>query len=166
MPFKVDTSKVEGQELFPPGIYEIKLISFKPQKASKGTSTSLNALMEVTNHPDFSGRKLYDTLNEGGAWLWPDFVHCFGLPMETDGESYWIPGEWDGDKIKYKADDPSTWVYKGPLISRTGKAEIAVADNTKGRDVNKIKRYFCAITDCATKFPKVRHQEDLLRKQK
>ena len=163
MPFKVDTSKVEGQEVFPPGIYEFKLAGFKPTRSKTGTSTNLNARFEMINHPDYAGRKVFDSLNEGGAFLWPDFVHSLGLPMETDGDSSWIPGEWNGDLAKFKEDDPSTWVYKGPLVGRVAKLEIAV-DNYQSRDNNKIKRYFCAIADCNTKFPKIRHSEDLLKK--
>jgi hypothetical protein len=164
MPFKVDTSKIEGQEVFPPGIYEFKLAGFKPSKAKTG-STNLNARFEMINHPEYAGRKVFDSLNEGGAFLWPDFCHALGLPMETDGDSSWLPGEWNGDPAKFKEDDPSTWVYKGPLVGRVAKLEIAV-DNWQGRDNNKIKRYFCAIADCATKFPKIRHSDDLLKNSK
>jgi hypothetical protein len=163
MPFKVDTSKIEGQEVFPPGIYEFKLAGFKPSAAKTG-STNLNARFEMINHPEYAGRKVFDSLNEGGAFLWPDFCHALGLPMETDGDSSWLPGEWNGDPAKFKEDDPSTWVYKGPLVGRVAKLEIAV-DNWQGRDNNKIKRYFCAVADCATKFPKIRHSDDLLKKK-
>jgi len=41
--------------------------------------------------------------------------------------------------------------------------EVAV-DNYNGKDNNKIRRYFCAVPDCATKFPKIRHIADLLKK--
>lgn len=165
MPFKVDTSKIEGQEVFPPGIYEFKLAGFAPKKSKGGDSTNLNPRFELINHPDFAGRKVFDSLNEGAAFLWPDFVHALGLPMETDGDSSWIPGDWNGDPAKFKEDDPSTWVYKGPLVGRVAKMEIAVG-NFNGRDNNRIKRYFCALPDCATKFPKIRHSEDLLKNQK
>jgi hypothetical protein len=167
MPFKVDSSKIEGQEVFPPGIYEFKLAGFKPAKAKTG-SINLNARFEMINHPEFAGRKVYDSLNEGGAFLYPEFSHALGLPMETDGlkdGSSWLPGEWNGDPAKFKEDDPATWVYKGPLVGRVAKLEIAVG-NFNGRDNNKIKRYFCAVPDCATKFPKMRHIEDLLKNQK
>lgn len=161
---KVSNEKIEGAEVFPPGEYMIKLVSFKPAKSKDGNSVNLNALMEVVNHPEYAGRKLYDSLNTpGGAFTQPDFVHCFGLPMETDGTTSWIPGEFDGDKVKFVEADPSTWVYKGPLVGRTGKVEVAV-DNYNGRDNNKIRRYFCAVPDCATKFPKIRHSSDLLKR--
>lgn len=161
---KVSNDKIEGQDVFPAGQYEIKLVSFKPSKAKTG-STNLNAMMEVVNHPDFSGRKLYDSLNAGGAFTWPDFVHCFGLPMETDGKESWIPGDWDADATKFNPAEPGTWKYRGPLVGRTGKVEVAV-DSYNGRENNKIRRYFCAVADCATKFPKIRHIEDLLKNSK
>jgi len=161
---KVSNEKIEGQDVFPAGQYEVKLVSFKPAKSKDGASINLNAMMAITNHPEYANRKLYDSLNTpGGAFTQPDFVHCFGLPMETDGKESWIPGEWDGDVAKFKEDDPSTWVYKGPLIGRSGKVEVYV-DNYNGRDNNKIRRYFCAVSDCATKFPKIRHSADLARK--
>lgn len=161
---KVSNEKLEGQDVFPAGQYDIKLIKFKPSKAKTG-SINLNAMMEVENHPDFAGRKLYDPLNEGGAFTWPDFCHAFGLPMETDGATSWLPGEWNGNPASFKEDDPTTWVYKGPLLGRKAKVEVAV-DNYNGRDNNKIRRYFCAVADCATKFPKIKHIQDLLKNSK
>jgi hypothetical protein len=167
MPFKVDTSKVEGQEVFPPGIYDFKLVGFKPKKASTG-SINLNARFEMINHPDHAGKKVYDGLNEGAAFYWTDFCHALGLPMETDGQkdgNSWLPGEFYGYDANHKEDDITTWEYKGPLVGRVAKIEIAVG-NYQGRDNNKIKRYFCALPDCAVKFPKIRHIEDLLKNQK
>lgn len=159
---KVSNEKIEGQDVFPAGQYDLKLVAFKPNKAKTG-SINLNAIMQVHGHPEFSNRKLFDSLNVGGAFTYPDFCHCFGLPMETDGKDSWLPGEWNGDAAKFKEDDPTTWVYKGPLVGRIGKVEVAV-DNYNGKDSNKIRRYFCAVPDCATKFPKIRHIADLLKK--
>jgi hypothetical protein len=162
-PMKVSNEKLEGQEVFPAGQYEVKLVAFKPSKAKTG-STNLNARMEVVNHSEYAGRKLFDSLNEGGAFTWPDFSHCFGIPMETDGQNSWLAGAWDGDPAKFQENDPATWVYKGPLVGRIGKVEVAV-DNYQGRDNNKIRRYFCNVPDCATKFPKIKHIQDLLAKK-
>lgn len=163
---KVSNEKLEGQDIIPAGQYEVKLVAFKPSK-SKGASasTNLNAIMEVIGHPEFAGRKLFDSLNVGGSFTWPDFSHAFGLPMETDGTASWLAGAWDGDPAKFKEDDPTTWSYKGPLVGRVGKIEVAV-DNYNGKDNNKIRRYFCAIPQCEQKFPKVRHIQDLLKKGK
>lgn len=159
---KVSNDRIEGMDVVPAGQYDVKLIGFKPKSSSKGDSVNLNAMLEIVNHPDYAGRKVFDSLNTpGGAFTHPDFVHCFGLPMETDGKDSWIPGEWDGDPIRFKEADPTTFVYKGPLVGRVGKIEIAV-DNYNGKDNNKIRRYFCAVGDCEKKFPKVRHIQDLL----
>lgn len=164
MPFtmKISKDKIAGQEVIPSGTYDIKLVLFKPGAAKSGT-LSLNPMMEVINNQEYASRKLFDTLNIGGAFTYPDFCHCFGLPMETDGKDFWLPGAWDGDAAKFKEDDYSTWVYKGPLVGRTGKVEVIV-DNYNGRDNNKINRYFCAIPDCQTKFPDIKHSTNLVRK--
>lgn len=165
MPFqmKISNDKLEGQDVIPPQVYELKLVAFKPAAAKSGASTNLKPVFEVVSPVEFAGRKVFDTLNTGGAWMYPDFCHAFGLPMETDGKESWLPGQWDGDASKFKEDDPSTWVYKGPLVGRVAKVEVAV-DNYNGKDNNKVRRYFCAVADCATKFPKIKHSEDLLKR--
>jgi len=142
---KVSNSKIEGQEVIPPQVYELKLVAFNPKQSKNGGSVNLNPILEVVSPVEYA------------------FCHAFGLPMETDGNDSWLPGQWDGDPTKFKEDDASTWVYKGPLVGRTAKVEVAV-DNYNGRDNNKVRRYFCAVPDCATKFPKIRHSEDLLKK--
>jgi hypothetical protein len=157
---KVSNEKLEGFDVIPPGQYDVKLVSFNPKAAKSGTSINLNPCMVVVGHPEFAGRKVFDSLN--APWIWPDFVHAFGLPMETDGKESWIPGDWNGDPAKYKADDPATWTYKGPLVGRTAKIEVAV-DNYQGKDSNKVGRYLCAVADCATKFPKIRHIQNLIK---
>jgi hypothetical protein len=160
---KVSNEKIEGQEVIPPQIYELKLVAFKPKLSKSGTSTNLNPIMEVVSPVEYAGRKIFDNLNTSAAWTYPDFCHAFGLPMETDGKDSWLPGTWDGDGSKFKEDDPTTWAYKGPLVGRTAKVEVAV-DNYNGKDGNKVRRYFCAVADCQTKFPKIRHSEDLLKR--
>jgi len=157
---KVSNDKIEGFDVIPPGQYDVKLVSFNPKLSKSGTSLNYNPCMVVVNHPEFAGRKVFDSLN--APWVWADFSHCFGLPLETDGKDNWLPGEWTGDPAKYKADDPATFVYKGPLVGRTGKIEVAV-DNYQGKDSNKVSRYLCAVADCATKFPKIRHSTNLIK---
>lgn len=144
MPFSMKISKeqIKGLEVLPPNHYELKLISFAPKISKNGDSYSLNPCMEVINHPDFAGRKVFDSLNSKGAWTWPAFVEAFGLTMEgNDAEGYSIPGQWNGNPAVFNENDPATWVYKGPLVGRTGKAEIYV-DNYNGKDNNKVKTYF------------------------
>jgi hypothetical protein len=160
---KVDNSKIEGQDVIPPQIYEAKLVAFKPKASKSGTSFNYNPVLEIVSPAEYAGRKVFDNWNSVAEWLLVDYCHAFGLPLETDGKSSWLPGVWDADPAKFNADDPSTWVYKGPLVGRVAKVEIAV-DNYNGRDNNKVRRYFCAVADCKTKFPKVNHSEDLLKR--
>lgn len=158
---KVSNDKLAGQENIPAGQYDVKLVGFSPKTSKKGDSINLNPVMEIQNHPDLAGRKVFDNLNSSGAWTYPDFCHAFGLPMETDGKESWLPGEWDGDPAKFDANKPETWKYKGPLVGRTAKVEIGV--DSYG---SKIRRYFCAVADCATKFPQIKHSQDLMKNSK
>jgi hypothetical protein len=82
--------------------------------------------------------------------------------METDGKESWLPVTFD-NAPGFKEDDPKTWNAKSPMIGRHAKVEIVV-DNYNGKDSNKINRYFCAVPDCKTKFPKTRHIENLVKK--
>lgn len=157
---KVSNEKIKGLDTILPGQYDVKLVGFNPKLSKAGDSTNLNACMEIVNHPDFMGRKLYDNMNTpGGAFYQSDFVHCFGLPMDTDGTTSWIPGDWDKDKAKFKEDDPTTYSYEGPLVGRIGKVEVGV--DSFG---SKIARYFCAVADCNSKFPDIKHYSNLLKK--
>jgi hypothetical protein len=97
-------------------------------------------MMEIVNHPDFAGRKLFDSLNTGAGWLFEPFVQCFGLALETeDGENFNLPGKWDGDPQTYKEDDPTTYKYVGPLLGRTGKGEVSI-DSYNNKDKNVIAK--------------------------
>ncbi len=156
---KVSNATIEGLDVIPPGPYEIKLVSFAPKLSKKGDTVNFNPCMVVVGHPEFAGRKIFDTLNSNG-YQFADFSHCFGLPLDTDGKDSWLPGSFDGEPSA----DPKTLPYKGPLVGRTGKIIVAV-DNYNGKDSNKVERYICAIADCASKFPKIRHSVDLLKRK-
>jgi hypothetical protein len=170
MAFKLTQSKeqIEGKEVAPEGIYTLKLVGFKPkfskpnpQFPDKAPSLNLNAKMEIIDNPEQEGKFVYEVLNMN-SFMFPDFCHAFGLPMETDGESYWLPGTWDSAS-DFDPANADTYKYDGPLVGRTAQAEVAV-DSYNGRQNNKVRRYFCAVDDCANKFPEIRHSENLLRK--
>jgi hypothetical protein len=139
------------------GIYEVQFVSFQPKNSSKGAgSVLLCPVMKVIGQPDFNGKEVYDKyklpLNSG--WAVQDFVHCFGLELDQDGN---IPGEWDFPK----QDDPTTWKYRGPLVGKVGKVEIVEAeyikkDGTKANGI-AIKQYICAVPNCVQKNPNIRH---------
>jgi hypothetical protein len=169
MAFKMAVSKetIEGKETIPAGIYDVRLVSFKPKfsdpaRTNKPKSLNLNARMEIINHPEYAGRFIYEGLNAKAGWVQTDFCHAFGIPMETDGDSYWIPGIWDS-KPDFDQENADSYAYSGPLVGQVAKVELAV-DSFNGRDNNKVRRYFCAIDQCETKFPQISHSTDLLKK--
>lgn len=88
-------------------------------------------------------------------WIQNDICHGLGLPMEDDGTSVSIPGEFDGP-----ADKPEDWQYRGPLVGRVMRANLEKQDK-----YSNVKTIVCAISDCATRFPKVQHSKDLLKKK-
>lgn len=167
--FKMAVSKetIEGRETLPAGIYEVRLIGFKPKfsdpaRTGKPKSLNLNARMEVINHPEYAGRLIFEGLNAKAGWVQQDLCHAFGIPMETDGDSYWIPGEWDSE-ANFNSDDADTYRYTGPLMGQVAKVELAV-DTYNGKDNNKVSRYFCAVEDCEQKFPQITHSQNLLKR--
>lgn len=152
------------------GIYELKLLGFAPAKSSKGDSVNFNPILEIVGTTDGSpvpknddgsniSSKYWAGLNSKADGIVNDFCHFLGLPMEGPPTALEIPGIFDGP-----ADDPSKWQYKGPLVGRVGKAYLEKGE-FKGKPNCKVKYYICAIQDCATRFPKVRHSLDL-NKQK
>ena len=114
---KVSNDAIEGFDVIPSGHYEVKLVGFAPKTSKKGDSFNLNPTMVIVNHTEFTGRKVFDSLNIGGAFMWVDFCHCFGLPMETDGKESWLPGKFYDGLV---APPPEEWKYVGPLVGRIG----------------------------------------------
>jgi hypothetical protein len=160
-----DKDSLSGGKVIPNGIYEVRLVGFKPRKNKNGDSVNFNAIMEVINHPDYDKTKLFETLSAKAGFTQWDFAHAFGLELEDQGNGqYALPGTWDGDLASFKADDPSTWKYDGPLVGRDAKVEVAI-DTYEGKENNKIKRYFCIVPDCATRFPDNKHSQDLLKRK-
>lgn len=162
----ISKETIEGKEVPPAGIYEVRLDSFKPKfsapKEGKAPSLNLNAKMSIVNNPEQDGKLIYEGLNQNAGWVQIDFCHGFGLPMETDGDEYWLPGTWDTDP----AFDPTkaeTYKYSGPMIGRIAKVEL-YHDTFNGKVSAKVRKYFCAVDDCTTKFPEITHREDLSRK--
>lgn len=171
-PFRMSVSKeqVEGKELVPDGIYQVRFIKFSPKlsKPQPGAlnsqqSVNLNAEYEILNHPDYAGRKIFETANMKMYNIQTELCHCFGIPMEFDqsDDMYYIPGTWD-TRPDFNPALPETFEYKGPLTGKVGKIELG-SRNFAGRDMNAIRRYFCDIPDCAQKYPQVRHVMNLIK---
>ena len=99
----VPRDQVEGFKPVEAGVYDVRLDGFDPKKTKKGDSTNLRPKMVIVNHPTHNDQRLFDNLNQG-AWYLADFVHCFGLEMEDQGDGLGMPGEFQGPD-----DDPSKW---------------------------------------------------------
>jgi hypothetical protein len=166
MAFKMKFSQEEmkGLEPVPAGIYDVAFVGFKPKKAKSGESINLNGMVKIIGRPEYSNRQVFVNLNTQIPGFIQDFVHSFGLEMEDQtGDDPSIPGNFDGDLGKFKEDDPTTWVYKGPLLGQTGKFELGLREY-EGAQQQDIIKMICKVPNCAERFPKVRHSKDMRKK--
>src|SRR6266436_3010638 len=130
---RLSTSKetIEGIPPMPEGMYTVRLDGFKPQLASKRDSQNLNPILKVINHPEYNDRNIFENLNSKGDWVWKDFCHAFGVPIESNGSgSYLFPGDFKTPP-GVDENDPTNWTYEGPLLGQTAQLYIIHADNSK-----------------------------------
>lgn len=176
MGFKMNFNKQElsGPPPMPSDWYNIRFLGFQPKvvggKDGKEKSINLNAMLEIIGDSRFDGsngeksRKVFVGLNTGAGWIYQDFVHCFGLPMEvvqdentgTEAENVTIPGAFEGSE-QYP-EDPTKWKYQGPLTNKTGQVELAITEY-QGRERNEVRQFRCAVPDC-----KEKHSTNLIKK--
>lgn len=165
MAFKMGFSKDElkGQEPVPSGVYTVQFVGFRPKLAKSKDSINLNAEVKIIGHPDYENRRIFAGLNTKiAAWI-QDFVLSFGIEMEDmAGDNPRIPGEFDGDRAKFKEDDPTTWKYEGPLTGRTAQWEVGVKEY-EGKLSNVPRMFIPAIPDLATKWPHVKTCKDMTK---
>lgn len=155
---KLNPDKLKGMTPLPGDqIYDLKFLGFKPKKTKSGNGICFNAEFEVVGNPNYTNRRVFAPLFDGNAWIIQDFVHGLGLPLEKVGNDISIPGSFNGPE-----DKPEEWKYTGPLVGRTCKAMLAVT-SYNGKERNEIKQYVCAVPDCPTKFPEIRHSTNLIR---
>jgi hypothetical protein len=167
---KLGASKesLEGFKPVPNGIYEIQLLGFEPKSSKNGDSINLNPVMKIVNNPQFNGQRVFWNCNTKASFLWHDFAHCFGLPVEmhktgeNGAEEAHLPG---GPNAWTAADDskPETYKYNGPLLNKFGKVELVEVRQPGQKAKNDIKQFVCRIDGCATKFPDVAHNVNLLK---
>lgn len=150
----VSTESLEGQKAFEPGFYDFRLDGFKPKKAKSGDSTNFNPDMRVINHATRNDDKIFFNLNSAAGWIQKDFVHCLGLQMEIDGDMAFMPGDWQPDP--QEPNNVSKYTYSGPMVGRTGRVEIAVRKDQKGKDQSYVKQLLCQVPGCQEK-----HSTDL-----
>lgn len=160
------------------GIWILELTGFKPKISKAKDSLNYNPVFEVVSDSNGNPAPTQDdgklissqymfTGNSKIANFLQDMCHGFGLPMEgNDKDGYGIPGIFDG--IQHESDDmatwhPEKWEYKGPLLRRKAQVYLVKSDYN-GTTSNKIKYFVCAISDCTQRWPKIRHNTDMLKK--
>lgn len=167
MAFKMgfDKDSLTGKTA-PNGIYTVRLSGFRPALSKNKDSVNFNPQLKIINHPEHDNIKVWETLNSKAGFTQWDFAHAFGVELEDQGNGqYTLPVTWDGDPLKFKEDDPSTWVANSVLIGRDAQVELAI-DTFEGKQSMKPRRYICAIDNCETRFPENKHSTDLLRNKK
>lgn len=160
---KVGVSKetLEGIKPVPAGVYTLILDGWEPKLSKDKQSVNLNPILKVINNPQHNGHRVWCNLNLKAGWILQDFSHCFGLPMEQNGDDIFLPGgasAWSGPD-----NDPTKWKYNGPLNKRVGKVELIEVHNPGQKPRNDIKQFICAIDGCATKYPDVSHSTNLIK---
>lgn len=150
---KASAEDIKGLPVMDAGIYTVRLKGFKPLYSDKKDSVNLNPQMEIVNHPEHNNRLVYETLNTKAKWRWKQFCECFGVEMqEMAGGDYEFPGTFDGPE-----NDPTKWVYSGPLLGTTGQIVLKVAqvldrvtkqptlDRNGNPTRNEVEKYISAV---------------------
>lgn len=165
MPFNMSfsTESLAGKPPVPAGWYTLRLSGFKQEGSKNKDSVNLNPQIEVINHPEYDGRKVFETMNTKGSWVIRDMVHACGQHMVelqdgnqgTQAANWTMPGVWN--KIDQFPDDPSKWEYLGPLTNAVFEAEL-YEDDYNGKKSNKIRQFKCILPGC-----QVKHSTNLAR---
>lgn len=130
------------------GLYELRLEGFEPKFSKEKTSTNLNPIIKVINHPTETGRRVYDNLNSGAAWIIEAFCHSFGLELVPDGNGgFNMPGDFNGPE-----GDPSQWSYAGPLTGCVSKAFLKQKTYNNKTSAG-VDQWMCAVPGCQKKHP-------------
>lgn len=162
----VNNEALKAPEPVEAGVYEFRFEGFKPSYSKDKGSINLNPMLAIINNPKYDGtvdnkkRYIFLNLNTKAPWIQQDLIHSMGMEMEKiDSTTSQIPGTFDGPD-----NDPTQWKYTGPLTGRTGKVEV-VLGTWQGKPKNDVKQFICAVPDCASKNPDVRHSTNLLQKK-
>lgn len=153
----VDPERLKAPKPQPNGWYKLKLVGFKPKLSSKKDSVNFNASFEVLNPagPEYT-KLVYHNLNQKFDRHINDVVHGLGFMLEKDGN---LPGTWVFDPAD--PDNVEKAQYKGPLIGRTMEAELTTT-TYQGNERNEIRQVRCAVPDCTSKNPDMRHQTNMI----
>jgi len=161
----VDPEAIKAPTPQAAGWYKLKLIGFKPKRGkTDNNSINYNATFEVLDPaiPPAGNAKalVFATMSIKMPNVINDIVHGLGFALEADGE---LPGKWVPDPAD--AEDVEKFQYQGPLMGRTMEAELAETEYN-GNKRNEIRQVRCAVPQCNTKYPDIRHRTDLIGKKK
>jgi hypothetical protein len=148
---KIQYSKEDlAGNVYPDGMYEVRLETFEPKKSKGGDSVNLNPVLKIVNHAALNGKRVFDNMNTGAAWIIEAIVHAFGLQLVPNGSGGGdLPGEFMGPD-----DNPEEWQYVGPLTGVTAKVMLKKT-SYQGKDSSKVDQWFCQLPQgsCNMKHP-------------
>lgn len=142
----VSKEGVEGQPLLPEGMYTVRCDGFKPKFSKDKQSKNLNPVLKVTNNAEYNDRNVYENLNTKADWIWKDFCHSFGVPIDQENGSYVFPGNFEGPD-----DQPEQWQYAGPLVGQLAQVYVVQVSDNNGGIKNAVKFYSCKLPACSLK---------------
>ena len=77
---KISFSKEElSGNVYPEGLYELRLEGFEPSFSKQKTSINLNPTLKIVNHQTLNGKRVFENLNSGASWIIESFCHAFGF---------------------------------------------------------------------------------------
>lgn len=162
----VDPESTKAPKPVPAGWYELKLKQLKAALSKSGSGNiNYTGYLEVVESPkpDQNGSMVFFKMT-GGPYQGMsvvDFCHMFGMHIEPDGS---FPGGQSAWVFDPKApEDVSKAQYKGPLLGRKGRAEVAI-NTYEGNDSNVVRQITCRVEKCAEKYPDIKHRLNLLGK--
>jgi hypothetical protein len=147
---KITYSKEDlAGNVYPDGLYELRLESFESKPSKDGNSVNLNPVLNIVNHATLNGKRVFDNMNNGAPWIIEAFCHALGhalIPNPNGGGD--MPGDFVGPD-----DKPTEWQYVGPLTGSVAKVMLKKT-TYQGRDSSKVDQWFCALGDkCKMKHP-------------
>lgn len=170
MAFKMGMSKedLSGPPPVPNGVYDLQVVGFRPKLTKNGDGLNYNVEMTVYGNPELENKKVFHPLSTLFGVSIRDFSHACGLQLEkiADPEK---PGEFldvlpgTFENMAQYPDDPSKWgKYIGPLTNKILKAELATTVY-QGKEKNEVRVFFCAVPNCATLEPDLKHSTNLIK---
>ena len=169
-PQTVDNSRKLVEE----GLWTLRLREFRSAVSSKGDSINYNPVFEIVSGDNGVPAPKLDNGNPLDIWYTgnskyknglglQEFCHALGFPMEEVEENgqkgFALPGKW----VPENEDDIGKCQYIGPLVGRTAKAYLIKGEDDKKRPKNLIKYFVCSVPNCAQRFPKVNHIDNLIK---